>query len=48
VLHGEQPALERKPRLNPPVPAKLDGRAEAALVAICCSPRRRTDRSAGR
>jgi len=38
VLHGEQPALERKARLTPPVPPKLDGHTEAALVAICCSP----------
>jgi hypothetical protein len=37
VLQGEQPALERKPRLTPPVPPKLDGHREAALVAICCS-----------
>lgn len=38
VQLGEQPALERKARLTPPVPPKLDGHAEAALVAICCSP----------
>lgn len=37
VLQGEGPALDRKPRLTPPVPPKLDGRAEAHLVAICCS-----------
>jgi hypothetical protein len=29
------PALDRKPR--PSVPGKLDGRAEAALVTLCCS-----------
>jgi transposase len=37
VLHGEGPALDRKPRPMPPVPPKLDGRAEAILVALCCS-----------
>jgi transposase len=30
-------ALERKPRVTPPTPRKLDGRAEAQLVALCCS-----------
>jgi hypothetical protein len=38
VLQGEGPALERKVRVTPPTPPKLDGRAEAVLVAICCSP----------
>jgi hypothetical protein len=38
VLEGEEPALNRKPRAEPPVPAKIDGRAEAYLVATCCSP----------
>src|SRR5262249_37672299 len=38
VQHGETPALERKARLTPPTPAKLDGRAEAHLIATCCSP----------
>jgi transposase len=37
VTEGEAPALDRKPRLTPPVPAKIDGRVEAHLVAICCS-----------
>jgi transposase len=37
VLEGEQPALNRKPRLTPPVPAKIDGHVEAHLVALCCS-----------
>lgn len=37
VLQGEQPALDRKPRLTPPVPSKLDGKTEAILVAVCCS-----------
>ena len=38
VHEGEEPALNRKPRPEPPVPAKIDGRAEAYLVATCCSP----------
>jgi transposase len=37
VCEGEQPALDRKPRLTPPCPPKLDGHAEAHLVALCCS-----------
>jgi transposase len=36
VLEGEQPVLERKRRATPPVPAKIDGRVEAHLIAICC------------
>jgi hypothetical protein len=35
---GESVALERKVREAPPVPPKLDGAAEATLVAVCCSP----------
>lgn len=38
VRAGEQAAVERKPRLTPPIAPKLDGKAEATLVAICCSP----------
>ncbi len=38
VAEGEEPALTRKRRLTPPVPPKVDGRVEAHLVAICCSP----------
>ena len=38
VRCGEAVALERKVRQSPPVPPKLDGAAEAGLVAICCSP----------
>jgi hypothetical protein len=38
VRRGEAVALERKVRDAPPVPPKLDGAAEASLVAICCSP----------
>ena len=37
VTAGEAPALERKPRLTPPVPPKIDGRVEAHLIALCCS-----------
>src|SRR5215831_4364122 len=37
VCQGEQPALNRKPRLTPAIAPKLDGQAEAALVMICCS-----------
>ena len=37
VVEGEEPALNRKVRAEPPVPAKIDGRAEAYLVATCCS-----------
>ena len=44
VLEGEEPALNRKVRAEPPTPAKIDGRAEAHLVAICClaAPKGRT------
>lgn len=38
LIEGEQPALDRKPRLTPPVPPKIDGRVEAHLVALCCGP----------
>ena len=38
VLEGEQPVLERKQRVTPPVPPKIDGRVEAHLVALCCGP----------
>ena len=38
VLFGEEPALHRKRREMPPVPPKIDGRVEAHLIAICCSP----------
>jgi transposase len=37
VVEGEAPALNRRARAEPPTPAKIDGRAEAHLVAICCS-----------
>ena len=38
VLEGERPALERTPRLTPPVPPKVDGRVEAHLIALCTGP----------
>jgi transposase len=38
IRQGEEAAVERKVRLTPPTPAKIDGKAEATLVAICCSP----------
>lgn len=38
VGEGEAPALDRKRRETPPVPPKVDGRVEAQLVAVCCSP----------
>jgi len=37
VRHGEDAALRRERRAEPPVPPKIDGRVEAHLVAICCS-----------
>ena len=37
VLGGIPPALERKSRLSPPNPPKLDGRQQAHLIALCCS-----------
>jgi transposase len=36
VLEGEEPALNRKIRETPAIAPKIDGRAEAHLVAICC------------
>jgi transposase len=38
VLEGEEPALNRKQRETPAVEAKIDGRVEAHLIAICCGP----------
>jgi len=38
VEEGFEAALERKKRETPPRPAKLDGRAEARLIALACSP----------
>jgi transposase len=37
VVEGEQ-AINRRRREHPPIEAKLDGKQEAQLVAICCSP----------
>lgn len=36
VERGLEAAVGRKKRVTPPVPAKLDGRAEARLVALAC------------
>jgi transposase len=38
VEHGLDRALERKPQDAPSKPRKLDGKAEAKLVATCCGP----------
>lgn len=38
VLEGEAPALNRKVRETPAIAPKIDGRAEAHLIAICCGP----------
>jgi transposase len=37
VRGGLQQAVQRKRRENPPITPKLDGKAEATLVALCCS-----------
>jgi hypothetical protein len=37
VLEGVQAALQRKARVHPPVPRKLDGDGEAHLIALACS-----------
>jgi hypothetical protein len=38
VEQGLDAALDRKPRERPPREIKLDGRAEARLIALACSP----------
>jgi transposase len=38
VEHGLEAALERKQQGGPSKPRKLDGKAEAKLVATCCGP----------
>jgi hypothetical protein len=38
VEHGLEAALGRKPQDQPSRPRKLDGRAEARLIALACSP----------
>ena len=38
VEQGFDAALDRKKRLTPPRPVKMDGRAEARLIALACSP----------
>ena len=37
LQQGEQPALNRRQRQSPPVPAKIDGYQEAQIIALCCS-----------
>lgn len=37
VLQGPLSLLERQPRQNPPVAAKLDGEGEARLITLACS-----------
>lgn len=37
VRFGWEVALQRKQRLEPPVPPKLDGELQEQLAAICCS-----------
>lgn len=37
VRDGLSATLSRKVRATPPTPPKLDGQAEAQLVALCCS-----------
>jgi transposase len=36
VEQGLEAALDRKKRTTPPVPPKMDGRAQARLVALAC------------
>lgn len=38
VARGLEPALHRAPRPAPAATPRIDGRAEAHLVATCCSP----------
>lgn len=37
VREGTAPTLDRKQRAMPATPPKFDGKAEAKLVALCCS-----------
>jgi len=37
VEDGFESALNRKVRLHPPRPRKIQGKEEAHLIAICCS-----------
>jgi hypothetical protein len=41
---GLDAALDRKQRERPPREIKLDGRAEARLIALACPPRRKVGR----
>lgn len=38
VEQGMDAALNRKKRLSPPIPPKLDGKVEAHLIALRCGP----------
>ncbi len=38
AMQGVGPAINRKVRVDPPVPPKIDGAIEAHLIAICCGP----------
>ena len=38
IEQGFDAALDRKKRLTPPRPVKMDGRVEARLIALACSP----------
>jgi hypothetical protein len=37
AISGLTAALQRKKRVTPPVPAKVDGVFEAHVIALCCS-----------
>lgn len=37
VNKGITEALQRKKRVTPPIPAKVDGAFEAHVIALCCS-----------
>ena len=37
VLEGPEATMERKRRLTPPVPPKVDGRVEAHIAKLACS-----------
>ena len=34
---GQEPALNRRQRREPPVPSKIDGYQEAQIIALCCA-----------
>ncbi len=37
LFDGVEPALNRRDRISPPNPPKLNGEQEAQLIALCCS-----------